>query len=52
MIWLETPTNPMLKITDIKKVCAIAKEAQVKGLCRQHLYESHTFKSHLIWEQM
>jgi cystathionine gamma-lyase len=25
MIWLETPTNPMLKLTDIKKVAAIAK---------------------------
>lgn len=26
MIWLETPTNPLLKITDIKAVAAIAKK--------------------------
>jgi cystathionine gamma-lyase len=26
LIWLETPTNPLLKITDIKKVSTIAKK--------------------------
>src|SRR4051812_35910471 len=26
LIWLETPSNPLLKITDIKKVVAIAKK--------------------------
>ncbi len=26
MIWLETPTNPLLKITDIKKIVTIAKK--------------------------
>lgn len=25
LVWVETPTNPMLKLTDIKKVCEIAK---------------------------
>lgn len=30
MIWLETPTNPLLKITDIKKVCDLAKKYKVK----------------------
>jgi cystathionine gamma-lyase len=25
MVWLETPTNPTLKLVDIKKICAIAK---------------------------
>jgi cystathionine gamma-lyase len=30
LIWLESPTNPMLKITDIKKVCQIAKKAKSK----------------------
>lgn len=24
LLWLETPTNPLLKVTDIKKVCAAA----------------------------
>jgi cystathionine gamma-lyase len=26
MIWLETPTNPLLKLLDIKAICAIAKQ--------------------------
>jgi cystathionine gamma-lyase len=26
MLWLETPTNPMLKIFDIERLCAIARE--------------------------
>lgn len=28
LIWLETPTNPLLKVTDIKKVAALAKKAR------------------------
>lgn len=30
MIWLESPTNPMLKITDIKRVCTLAKKHKVQ----------------------
>jgi cystathionine gamma-synthase len=26
MIWLETPSNPLLQITDVKAVCALAKQ--------------------------
>ncbi len=26
LIWIETPTNPMLNIVDIKKICSIAKK--------------------------
>lgn len=26
LLWLETPTNPLLKITDIKKTCELAKK--------------------------
>lgn len=26
LVWIETPTNPMLHITDIKKVCELARE--------------------------
>lgn len=28
LIWLETPTNPLLKITDIVAVCALAKKTK------------------------
>lgn len=29
MLWIETPTNPMLKVFDIAKLAEIAKEAQI-----------------------
>ncbi len=29
MIWLESPTNPLLKIMDLKKICANAKKNQI-----------------------
>ncbi|MCG8328375.1 MAG: cystathionine gamma-synthase [Chitinophagales bacterium] len=29
LIWIETPTNPMLKIVDIEKICSIAKRNNV-----------------------
>jgi cystathionine gamma-synthase len=30
LIWLETPSNPLLKITDIEKVVSIAKKQNIK----------------------
>lgn len=33
LIWIETPSNPLLKITDIKKVVAITKSKGIKVLC-------------------
>ncbi|TSD66661.1 aminotransferase class V-fold PLP-dependent enzyme [Inquilinus sp. KBS0705] len=30
LIWIETPSNPLLKITDIKKVVAVAKQHGIK----------------------
>ena len=29
LLWIETPTNPMLNIVDIKKVCKIAKKHKI-----------------------
>ncbi len=29
LIWLESPTNPLLKIIDIKKICAAAKAKEI-----------------------
>jgi cystathionine gamma-lyase len=39
VIWLETPTNPLLKISDIAKICVIAKKYKVK------VYVDNTFMS-------
>lgn len=33
LIWIETPSNPLLKITDIKKVVAIAKAHNINTAC-------------------
>jgi len=30
LIWLETPSNPLLRVTDIKKICATAKLVKAK----------------------
>ena len=27
MVWIETPTNPMMKIFDIKAICDMVKKA-------------------------
>ncbi len=32
LVWLETPTNPMLKITDLKKVTALCKKHKAKSV--------------------
>lgn len=33
LIWIETPSNPLLKISDIKKIVAIAKNNNIKVAC-------------------
>lgn len=33
LIWVETPSNPMLKITDIEKLCAIAQSTNALCVC-------------------
>ena len=32
LVWLETPTNPMLKLIDIKAICKIAKKEKINVL--------------------
>jgi cystathionine gamma-synthase len=33
LIWVETPSNPLLKITDIKKIVEIARKHHIKIVC-------------------
>ena len=33
LIWIETPTNPLLKITDLKKISEIAKKYKILTIC-------------------
>ncbi|MEO1513670.1 MAG: cystathionine gamma-synthase [Bacteroidota bacterium] len=39
LIWIETPTNPMLKIIDIKSICAIAKQHGIR-VCVDNTFAS------------
>ena len=33
LIWIETPSNPLLKVTDIEEIAKIAKKAQITFAC-------------------
>ena len=33
LIWIETPTNPLLKVTDLKKIANIAKKNKILTVC-------------------
>jgi cystathionine gamma-synthase len=33
IIWIETPSNPLLKVTDIRKIVALAKQHNIKVVC-------------------
>jgi len=33
LIWIETPSNPLLKVTDIKKVVAVARKQNIMVAC-------------------
>lgn len=46
LIWLETPTNPTLKITDIKRVCEMAKQNNVLS-CVDNTFMSPYFQNPL-----
>ena len=37
MVWVETPTNPMLKLIDIQAVADIAHKTEVKLSCFYNL---------------
>jgi cystathionine gamma-lyase len=45
MLWLETPTNPIMRILDIEAISKIARKIKYFGLCRQHIRNSISSKS-------
>lgn len=47
LIWAETPTNPMLKVVDIKKICAMAKSYS-KGTQKIKVCVDNTFMSPIL----
>lgn len=48
LIWIETPTNPTLKICDIKTIAAIAK-AYSCLLCVDNTFASPALQKPLVW---
>ncbi|UUZ55489.1 PLP-dependent transferase [Massilia sp. H-1] len=37
MVWIETPTNPMLKLADLAAIARICRERGIISVWRQHL---------------
>ena len=48
LIWLETPSNPTLKIADIKAIAAISKAAGCLFMCRQYIRFTSIAKTDFI----
>jgi cystathionine beta-lyase/cystathionine gamma-synthase len=48
LIWLETPTNPLMNITDIAAVCSLAK-AQSVMVCVDNTFASPYLQNPLLW---
>ena len=48
LIWLETPTNPLMNITDIAAVCSLAK-AQGIRVCVDNTFASPYLQNPLLW---
>lgn len=47
LIWIETPSNPLLKVTDIRKVAEIAKEAEAILAC-DNTFATPVFQNPLL----
>ena len=43
MVWIETPTNPLLKLIDIKAVADVAHKTEVKRFTNSyfHVYRGY-----------
>jgi len=47
MLWLETPSNPLLKITDLEAVSSSIKEKNIIKVC-DNTFHHHEFSNHWI----
>ena len=46
VLYVETPTNPMLRLVDLQKAMALRQEARTRLHHRQHLRHAHPAESH------
>lgn len=47
LIWVETPSNPLLKISDIKKICSIAAKMGIRVAC-DNTFATPVFQNPLL----
>lgn len=47
LIWLETPSNPLLKISNIKEICEIAQKNNIKVVC-DNTFATPVFQNPLL----
>ncbi|AFL82904.1 cystathionine beta-lyase/cystathionine gamma-synthase [Belliella baltica DSM 15883] len=47
LVWVETPSNPLLKISNIKEICAIAKEKNITVVC-DNTFATPVFQNPLL----
>ena len=41
LLYLESPTNPTLRVVDLKRVSALAQQHSLITLDRQHIFDAH-----------
>lgn len=47
LIWVETPSNPLLQISDIRRICEIANERHIKVAC-DNTFATPVFQNPLL----
>lgn len=47
LIWIETPSNPLLKISNIKEICEIAQKNSIKVVC-DNTFATPVFQNPLL----
>jgi cystathionine gamma-synthase len=47
LIWIETPSNPLLQVSDIRRICEIAKDKKIKVAC-DNTFATPVFQNPLL----
>ena len=51
LLYLESPTNPTLRVVDLKRVAALAKQHNVDHAHRQHVFNTHQLPPGRTWHR-
>ena len=47
LVWVETPSNPLLKVSDIRRICGIARDKKIKVAC-DNTFATPVFQNPLL----